>query len=41
MSQSFGPSPGPPPLGSEWSAVIMVVAVLFLIAVVVFYVFTS
>jgi hypothetical protein len=31
--------PGPPNLGPEWSIWIMVVAVLFLIAVAMFYVF--
>jgi hypothetical protein len=42
MSPSFPFDPPPPPrLGPEWSAWIIIIAVLFLAAVVVFYVATS
>ena len=34
-------APGPPNLGPEWSIWIMVVAVLFLIAVAMFYIYAS
>jgi hypothetical protein len=42
MAQPFSfQSPGPPQLGQQWSAWIVVVAVLFLIAVFAFYFYTS
>jgi hypothetical protein len=35
------PSPGPPRLGPEWSTLIVIVAILFLLAVWAFYFYAS
>jgi len=41
MSQFFPFRPAPPRVGPEWSVLIMVVAILFLLAVFAFYFYTS